>query len=104
MHRSTRELELAIRRYVDLTNAHPKPFVWTKTADEILASVARFCQRISDSTLGVVRLGPSQRVLHRSLERVPRRALPAGSNRTRRRVHHPGRIRRLPATRVRHTG
>jgi len=49
VHRSTRELELAIRRYVELTNAHPKPFIWTKTADEILASVARFCQRISNS-------------------------------------------------------
>ena len=49
VHRSTHELELAIRRYVDATNAHPKPFVWTKTADEILASVARFCQRISNS-------------------------------------------------------
>ena len=49
VHRSTQELERAIRRYVDATNAHPKAFVWTKTADEILASVARFCQRISNS-------------------------------------------------------
>jgi transposase len=49
VHRSTRELELAIRRYVDLTNQHSNPFIWTKTADEILASVARFCQRISNS-------------------------------------------------------
>jgi transposase len=49
VHRSTRELELAIHRYAELTNAHPKPFIWTKTADEILASVARFCQRISNS-------------------------------------------------------
>jgi len=49
VHRSTRELELTIRRYVELTNAHPKPFIWTKTANEILASVARFCQRISNS-------------------------------------------------------
>src|SRR5881396_2558847 len=49
VHRSTRELEAAIRRYVELTNAHRKPFIWTKTADEILASVARFCQRISNS-------------------------------------------------------
>jgi hypothetical protein len=32
-----------------LTNTRPKPFVWTKTADEILASVARFCHRISNS-------------------------------------------------------
>ena len=39
VHRSTRELEEAITRYVESTNAHAKPFVWTKTADEILASV-----------------------------------------------------------------
>jgi transposase len=49
VHRSTRELELAIRRYVEITNQHPKPFIWTKTADDILASVARFCHRISNS-------------------------------------------------------
>lgn len=47
--RSTRELEQAIRHHIETTNARPKPFVWTKTADEILASVARFCKRISDS-------------------------------------------------------
>jgi transposase len=47
-HRSTRDLELAIERYVDATNEDPKPFVWTKTPEQILASVARFCQRISD--------------------------------------------------------
>jgi hypothetical protein len=39
----------AIRQYLTLTNGAPKPFVWTKTADEILASVARFCHRISNS-------------------------------------------------------
>jgi transposase len=44
-HRSTRELEQAIRAYVQHNNDLPKPFVWTKTADEIFASVARFCQR-----------------------------------------------------------
>ena len=48
-HRSTRELESAIQRYVDATNAQPKPFVWTKTADEIFASISRFCMRTSDS-------------------------------------------------------
>jgi transposase len=48
-HRSTRELENAIQRYVDATNASPKPFVWTKTADQIFASISRFCTRISDS-------------------------------------------------------
>lgn len=49
VHRSTRDLETTILHYIDLTNERPKPFVWTKTADEILASVARFCQRISNS-------------------------------------------------------
>ena len=47
--RSTEELERAIRRYLELRNQDPKPFVWTKSADEILASIARFCQRTSDS-------------------------------------------------------
>lgn len=49
VHRSTRELEAAIREYLAIHNEDPKPFVWTKTADEILKSVARFCKRISDS-------------------------------------------------------
>src|SRR5215472_10807076 len=43
--RSTRSLETTIRNYIDVHNERPKPFIWTKTADEILASVARFCQR-----------------------------------------------------------
>jgi transposase len=49
VHRSTRELEDAIRAYLDHHNRNPKPFIWTKTADQILESVARFCKRISDS-------------------------------------------------------
>ena len=49
VHRSTQALQAAIRAYMAHTNEHPKPFVWTKTADEILASVARFCHRTSDS-------------------------------------------------------
>ncbi len=48
-HRRTRELEHAIRSYLTIYNEDPKPFIWTKTADEILASLARFCGRISDS-------------------------------------------------------
>lgn len=47
IHRSTRELEQAIRHYLDTYNQTARPFVWTKTADQILASVARFCQRPS---------------------------------------------------------
>ena len=49
VHRSTRALETAIQEYIALANEHPKPFIWTKTADDILASVERFCRRISDS-------------------------------------------------------
>jgi hypothetical protein len=46
---SIRSLECAIRAYIAENNADPKPFVWHKTADEILASVSDFCQRISNS-------------------------------------------------------
>ena len=49
IHRSTRELVTAIEHYLSITNHSAKPFVWSKTADEILASVARFCERTSDS-------------------------------------------------------
>jgi transposase len=48
-HRSTRQLEQAIRHYIKLNNNDPKPFVWTKTADDILASIERFCLRTSNS-------------------------------------------------------
>jgi transposase len=43
--RSVRELEAAIREYLDVHNENPKPFIWTRTADQILASIARFAQR-----------------------------------------------------------
>lgn len=48
-HRSTRQLEQAIEQYLAIHNADPKPFVWTKSADDILASIERFCLRISNS-------------------------------------------------------
>lgn len=48
-HRSTRQLEQAIRNYLAINNANPKPFSWTKSADDILASLERFCTRISNS-------------------------------------------------------
>src|SRR5579863_4359497 len=47
--RSTRELESTIRAYIHQHNQQPKPFRWTKTADDILASVARFCMRTLDT-------------------------------------------------------
>ena len=47
--RSTRELEQTIRTYIELHNGTAKPFIWAKTADEILNSVARFCRRTLES-------------------------------------------------------
>jgi transposase len=44
-HHSRWELERAIKDFIHVTNQKPKPFVWTKTADAILASIARFAQR-----------------------------------------------------------
>ena len=44
-HRCTAELEAAIAAYIDTRNADPKPFRWTKSADDILACIERFCQR-----------------------------------------------------------
>jgi transposase len=44
-HRSTAELEAAIAAYIDTRNADPKPFRWTKSADDILACIERFCRR-----------------------------------------------------------
>lgn len=43
VHRSTAELEAAITAYIATVNANPRPFVWTKSADDILASIKRFC-------------------------------------------------------------
>lgn len=49
VHRSTEEVETAIKNYLEITNAEPRPFIWVKTADEILSTTARFCQRTLDS-------------------------------------------------------
>ena len=43
--RSVADLEAAITAYIDATNANPKPFRWIKSADDILASIQRFCLR-----------------------------------------------------------
>jgi transposase len=45
VHRSTRQLENDIRSFIDAHNAAPKPFRSTKSADDILAVIHRFCQR-----------------------------------------------------------
>jgi len=51
-HRSVSQLEAAIQEFIDTHHADPKPFIWTKTADEILASIARFAQRTLDAQAG----------------------------------------------------
>jgi len=48
-HRSTKELVASIRTWIELWNEDPRPFVWHKTSDEILESLAAYCERISDS-------------------------------------------------------
>jgi transposase len=47
-HRSVRELKQAIKDFITANNDDPKPFVWVKTADQILESIARFAQRTLD--------------------------------------------------------
>ena len=44
VHRSTRALEKAVREFLDSHNADPKPFKWTKTADQILDGLRRYCE------------------------------------------------------------
>ncbi len=51
-HASVKSLEEDILAFIDRHNEHPKPFKWTKSADEILASVKRFCHRIDQTLCG----------------------------------------------------
>ena len=48
-HRSVAELEAAIQAWIEAWNADPRPFVWTKTADQILDTITTYCQRINNS-------------------------------------------------------
>ena len=48
-HRSARDLVASIRTWITGWNEDPRPYVWHKTADEILDSLAAYCQRINDS-------------------------------------------------------
>lgn len=48
-HRSVVELERDIRGWINEWNKDPKPFVWTKTADQILETLAAYCTRTNDS-------------------------------------------------------
>ena len=49
MHTSTRQLEAGIRAFIEQHNENPKPFKWTKSAEDILAAVKRFCLRVEQN-------------------------------------------------------
>jgi hypothetical protein len=49
-HRSTRALNANIRAWIQTWNDDPKPYIWTKTADEILDSISRYCTRHNSTT------------------------------------------------------
>ncbi|MGB8879532.1 MAG: IS630 family transposase [Solirubrobacteraceae bacterium] len=46
-HRSVRQLNADIRRWIDTWNEDPRPYVWVKTAEQILDAISRYCQRIN---------------------------------------------------------
>jgi transposase len=48
-HRSVPQLKRSVQSWIDTWNQDPRPFVWTKTADEILETLAAYCQRINDT-------------------------------------------------------
>jgi len=48
-HRSVHDLVASIRTWIENWNDDPRPYVWHKTADQILDSLAAYCQRINDS-------------------------------------------------------
>jgi hypothetical protein len=48
-HRTVTALETDIRKWINEWNKNPKPFVWSKTADEIFETLANYCSRITDS-------------------------------------------------------
>jgi transposase len=44
-HRNVQNLEADIRNWVKEWNENPKPFIWTKTAEQILGSLKRLLER-----------------------------------------------------------
>ena len=64
VHRSTHELERAILDLVNITNENHKPFEWTKSADDILAAIQRFC-------LGTLETAEQQTKIHQTSESGP---------------------------------
>lgn len=48
-HTSVRQLNADIRTWIQTWNDAPRPYVWTRTADQILESIGNYCKRINDS-------------------------------------------------------
>ena len=48
-HRSVRAMNADIRQWIETWNENPRPYVWTKTAEQILDSIKRYCQRINQT-------------------------------------------------------
>ncbi len=48
-HRSVRALNTDIRGWIETWNNNPRPYIWTKTADQILQSISRYCNRTTAS-------------------------------------------------------
>ena len=48
-HTSVRQLNQDIRAWIDTWNANPRPYVWTKTAEQILQAIGSYCTRINES-------------------------------------------------------
>ena len=58
-HRSTAELEAAVQAFIAAHNTEPRPFKWTKSADNILAAVKRFCLRTLETHADCTRTSES---------------------------------------------
>ena len=67
-HRSTQALETAIKEDLAVYNEDPRPFVWTKTAEQILDSLKRYCSRIGGraGARGRAGAGPPHRSVGRA--------------------------------------
>jgi hypothetical protein len=48
-HRSVHALNTDIRQWIDTWNENPRPYLWSKTAEQILDSISRYCQRITQT-------------------------------------------------------
>jgi hypothetical protein len=58
-HRGVTELETGIRKWINEWNKNPKPFVWTKSADDILETAGEYCRRVT----GLRTLDPLAKIL-----------------------------------------